>query len=302
MMKKFLFSGLFLVAAAGLGFANKLPNVTAPALPPQLPTADPITLIGELTPECQAAMLSIITSPEFFECVPVAALLPILTDPTLLPSVLKDPIHNAAKLLPAIDAICADPKCSDEGVANAVKALQGGCSSEQDQKNPIAQLATFAVTFYSPVRDIICFKDYENEYCTVETIKNILSLPPAPIKLLGGIIDQVIFAEPKSICTPCNKAMVNTLIDFFKAHPETLEIVEKAFNIGEEELKIGEIFLAVKCGSPFVDGKVGDSTDPPGKFTYQEADGDKSDASQAHGHKVLLISTLIAAASSVVLN
>jgi len=304
-MKKFLFICLFLVAAASLGLANKLPNVTAPSLPSQIPTEDPISLIGELSPQCQAGLLSIVTNPEFFECIPVTALLPLLTDPTLLPSVLKDPIHNAAKLLPIVDAICADPKCSDNGVADAQKALQEGCSSEQDQKNPIAQLAIAAVTFYSPVRDIICFKDFKKEYCTVETITNILTLPPAPIKILGGVIDQVVFAEPKAICTPCNKAMVNTLIGFFTAHPEALDIVEKAFNIGEEELKLGEIFLSVKCGSPFIDGKVGDSTDPPGKFVYQEAgkdddDDDKSAASSVDTHKIFVVSSLIA--STLLLN
>jgi hypothetical protein len=300
-MKKFLFNSLFLVAAASLGLANNLPNVTAPALPPQIPTEDPITLIGELTPQCQGALLSVVTSPEFFECIPVTALLPLLTDPTLLPSVLQDPIKNGAKLLPAVDAICADPKCSDAGVAAAQKALKEGCSSEQDQKNPIAQLAIAAVTFYSPARDIICFKDSEKEYCTVETIKNILALPPAPVKLLGGVIDKVVFAEPKFICTPCNKAMVNTLIDFFTAHPEALEIIENAFHVGEEELVLGKIGLAVKCGAPFVDGKVGDSTDPPGKFVYQEAGNGTDSSASVNGFNFLMISSLMAA-STLVLN
>ena len=66
-MKKSLFTSFFLVAAASLGLANKMPNVTTPALPPQIPTQDPISLIGELSPKCQAALLSIVTSPEFFK-------------------------------------------------------------------------------------------------------------------------------------------------------------------------------------------------------------------------------------------
>lgn len=299
-MKKFLFICLFLVAAASLGFANKLPNVTAPQLPPSIPTEDPITLIGELSPQCQGALLSIVTSPEFFECVPVTALLPLLTDPTLLPSILKDPIANGAKLLPVFDAICADPKCSDGGVEAAQKAIAEGCSSKSDQGNPIIQIAVAVTTFYSPGRDIICFKDFEGEYCTVETVKNILALPPPPIKLLGGIIDKVIFAEPKSICTPCNKAIANTLIDFFTAHPEALEIIEQAFHIGEEEIKIGEVFLAVKCGSPFIDGKVGDPTDPPGKFTYQEAGKNDTSSASTNKFNLFVMGTLVA--STLVLN
>src|SRR4051812_44897703 len=122
-----LFTPLFLVAAAGLGLATELPTLKVPPLPPQLPTEDPITLISELKPECQAALFSIVANPEFFQCVPVGALLPVLTDPTFPPIILKDPIANGAKLLPIFDAPCALPKCSDEGVQAAIKAIAEGC-------------------------------------------------------------------------------------------------------------------------------------------------------------------------------
>lgn len=299
-MRKFLLFCFFLVIASNLGLANKLPNVTAPALPANIPTADPITLIGELSPQCQAAFLSIITSPEFFECVPVAALLPVLTDPTLLPSVLSDPLNNAPKLLPVVNAICAVPKCSDSGVANALQSVKEGCSSKDDQKNPIVQLAVGVITFYSPVRDIICFENNKKELCIVETVTNILTLPAPPIKLLGGIIDKLIFAEPKSICTPCNKAIVNTLIDFFTANPDAIDLLEEAFHIGEEELKIGEFYFAIKCGAPFVDGKVGDPTTDPKDFEYQEADnGSKSEATKIEKLSYFLVGTLGVASTLV---
>src|SRR5204863_7347169 len=141
----------------------KIPTVKTPKLPPQLPTANPIELIGELSPECQAGLLSIVTNPEFFECVPVGALLPLLADPTFLPSILEDPVANGAKLLPIFDAICAVPKCSDDGVATALKAVQEGCVKDLD--NPLIQMALGVLTFYSPVRDIICFKDNKGEFC-----------------------------------------------------------------------------------------------------------------------------------------
>ncbi|CAG8752151.1 1300_t:CDS:1, partial [Dentiscutata heterogama] len=65
-------------------FSTNLPALKTPELPSSIPTDDPITLIGELSPQCQSAFLEIVTSPQFFECVPVAALLPLLTDPTFL--------------------------------------------------------------------------------------------------------------------------------------------------------------------------------------------------------------------------
>lgn len=295
---KFLFTFFLLVAFAALGLANKLPNVTAPALPSSIPTEDPITLIGELSPQCQAAFLSIITSPEFFECVPVTALLPLLTDPTLLPSILKDPIANAPKLLPVVDAICAAPKCSDKGIAGAISAVKEGCSA--DLKDPLVPLALGVLEFYSPVRDIICFKDNKDEYCVVESVTKILTLPTPPFKLLGGIIDKVATAEPKFICTPCNKAIVNTLLDFFKEHPEALELIENLTHIGEEEFKLGELFLTVKCGFQFLDGKVPDpSKIDPNNFNYQVADSDEN-SSNKNEMSVMIIGSILA--SALILN
>ncbi|RIA92306.1 hypothetical protein C1645_820907 [Glomus cerebriforme] len=297
-MKKSFFTSLFLVASASLGFANNLPVPVTPKLPPSLPTADPITLISELSPQCQAALFSIVANPEFFQCVPVAALLPLLTDPTLLPSVIKDPLHNAPKLLPIVDAVCADPKCSEKGVAAASQAVAEGCA--KDANNPLVPLIQGVLLFYSPVRDVICFKDNKDQYCTVETVTTVLTLPPPPkdFKLLGGLIDKLAVAEPKFICTPCNKAMVNTLIDFFEEHPEALAIVEEVFHIGQEELFVAKLYGFLKCGFQFLDGKVPDSTIDPSKFTYQNTD-DKSVASQQEINLFMLGSLL---ASTLVLN
>ncbi|CAI2193873.1 1630_t:CDS:1, partial [Funneliformis geosporum] len=116
---------------------------TAKGAAPPVPT-NPIDAIGSLTPECQAALFSIVANPEFFKCVPIAALLPlvpILTDPTALPTLLKDPAKNLPPLLgPVFDGICAAPKCSDEGVATSLKALDDGCQA--DEKNLLIEIAT----------------------------------------------------------------------------------------------------------------------------------------------------------------
>lgn len=292
------FTPLFLVAAAGLGLANKLPNITTPALPPQLPAANPIELIGELSPQCQAALFSIVATPEFFQCVPVVALLPVLTDPTFLPSVLKDPIGSGPKLIPVVDAICADPKCSDDGVKGALEAVTKGCTA--DLKNPLIQLAFGVLTFYSPVRDIICLKDNKDEYCVAETITNILSLPTPPkdFKLLGGIIDKLVSAEPKFICTPCDKAILNIVINFLKKNPSALAMLDSAFHIGENELFIGKLYFVLKCGFQFLDGKIPDpSKIDPGKFTYQV-----SESSLANQNEINLVMLGSLLASSFILN
>ncbi|GBB91656.1 hypothetical protein RclHR1_01900021 [Rhizophagus clarus] len=294
-----LFTPILLVAAAGLGLASNLPTLSVPPLPPQIPSANPIELIGELSPQCQAALFSVVANPEFFECVPVAALLPVLTDPEFLPSFIKDPITNGPKLLPIFDATCSIPKCSDEGVKNAIQTVTEGCAA--DIKNPLIQLALGAMTFYSPVRDIICFKDNKDEYCLVETFTNILSLPAPPkdFKLLGGIIDKLVVAEPRSICTPCNKAILNTVVDYLKENPAALALLNAAFNVGPNEFFIAKLYVFLKCGFEFMDGKIPDpSKIDPGKFVYQVAD-DKSLATQNEINLMMLGSLL---ASAVILN
>jgi hypothetical protein len=294
---------LFLVAAASLGFANQLPNITTPNLPAQLPAANPVELLGQLSPGCQAGLLSIVANPEFFQCVPVASLLPLLFDPTFLPSILKDPVANGAKLLPVFDAICSVPKCSDDGVEKALQAIQTGCKKEIEDDNSLIKLALGVLTFYSPGRDIICFKDNKDQFCLADSLTSILTLPapPADFKLLGGIIDKVIAAEPKFICTPCNKAILNTVVNFLKKNPAAVDALEKAFKIGEEELFIGKIFVFLKCGFEFLDGKIPKTEKiDPSKFTYQQSDSGSSSLATQNEINLLMLGSFLA--SSLVLN
>ncbi|CAI2192786.1 8282_t:CDS:1, partial [Funneliformis geosporum] len=130
-MKKFLFTSLFLAATATASVVSDA-------------ATNPIEAIGSLTPECQAALFSIVANPEFFECVPITALiplLPVLSDPNALPELLKDPAKNLPPVLgPVFDGLCAAPKCSDEGVAASLKALDDGCQA--DEKNSLIEIAT----------------------------------------------------------------------------------------------------------------------------------------------------------------
>ncbi|CAG8594843.1 8548_t:CDS:1, partial [Funneliformis mosseae] len=236
---------------------------------------DPIKLIESLSSSCQAALLSIVANPEFFECVPITAflpLLPVLADPTAIPKMLQDPAKNIPPVLgPVFDGVCAAPKCSDKGVATSLKALNDGCKA--DEKNVIIEIATAVVTFYSPIRDTICFKDTKKEYCVFETLDKVTALPKPPFKLIdGGLIDSLAFAEPKEICTPCNKAIVNTIFNFLNA--DTNHSVEYLGQLGIPPLflQVGKLVIGLKCGFQFLDGKVGkpEDTDPE-DFNYQLA-------------------------------
>ncbi|CAG8594877.1 8550_t:CDS:1 [Funneliformis mosseae] len=286
-MKKFLFTSLFFAATA---MADVLSDVAS----------NPITMIESLSPSCQASLLSIVANPEFFECVPIPALLPllpVLTDPTAIPKMLQDPAKNIPPIFgPVFDGICAAPKCSDEGVAASLKALNDGCQA--DEKNLIIEIATAVVTFYSPLRDTICFKDKKQEYCVFETLDKVTALPKPPFKLIdGGLIDSIALAEPKEICTPCNKAIINTIFNFLNA--DTNHSVEYLGQLGVPPLflQIGKLFIGVKCGIEFLDGNVGKPEDTdPDDFNYQLSQGTygSSGASNVKGSLTMMIGASLA--------
>ncbi|CAJ0760105.1 222_t:CDS:1, partial [Entrophospora sp. SA101] len=170
---------------------------------------DPVGLVGDLSPSCQSALFSIVASPGFLECIPIPAflpLLPLLADPSVIASLISDPKTGLQKLQPALiefsNAFCAAPKCSDQGVADAIKTIQTGCNSD-DMKNALMQIIFPAVVFYSPARDTLCFKDAGNpsHFCLVEDdITTSINLPKSPFNLGGGdFFDSIIVADPTAI-------------------------------------------------------------------------------------------------------
>ncbi|CAH1768340.1 108_t:CDS:2, partial [Entrophospora sp. SA101] len=232
---------------------------------------DPVGLVGDLSPSCQSALFSIVASPGFLECIPIPAflpLLPLLADPSVIASLISDPKTGLQKLQPALiefsNAFCAAPKCSDQGVADAIKTIQTGCNSD-DMKNALMQIIFPAVVFYSPARDTLCFKDAGNpsHFCLVEDdITTSINLPKSPFNLGGGdFFDSIIVADPTAICTTCNKAIYNTIDDFINTNDLAKQILAGA----QAALYDVRVWFAVKCGAGFEDGKVPDPSKPPPK-------------------------------------
>nr|CAG8470278.1 10470_t:CDS:2 [Entrophospora candida]CAG8543475.1 1185_t:CDS:2 [Entrophospora candida] len=232
---------------------------------------DPIALLGELSPLCQSALLGIVASQEFLDCIPLPAflpLLPILANPSEIASLISDPKTELPKLQPALivlsDTLCELPKCSDQVVADAIKTIQTGCNPN-DMKNPVLQILSPAIVFYSPARDTMCFKDAGNpsHFCLVEDdINTSISLPKSPFKIAGSdFIDSIVFADPTAICTTCNKAIFNNFDNFINTNDLAKQIVAGA----QAALHDFRVWFAVKCGAGFEDGKVPDPSKPPPK-------------------------------------
>ncbi|CAG8798853.1 7707_t:CDS:1, partial [Dentiscutata erythropus] len=233
------------------------PNIASKIPPNTLQILDALDgLPGNLSQPCVTTLLAIATSPEFLKCVTPGAFLPILpiiSDPNFFNSLKQNP----KKLLDYIpqfdqfsDIICNAPKCSDGGVQNATNAITVGCKDDLSNKNAIADLIYFFVVFYSPVRDITCFKD-KKEYCKDETAKVVINLPQSPLNITGNpLLDSVAVADPGSICTRCNKDIVNTLFNFLKNNKPALDLLAQA-GIDQKHIDEMKIGVAVKCGINF---------------------------------------------------
>ncbi|CAJ0762707.1 24218_t:CDS:2 [Entrophospora sp. SA101] len=232
---------------------------------------DPIALVEDLSQSCQTALLSILTSSELIQCIPIPAflpLLPILVDPSEIASLISNPKTGLQKLQPNLiefsNEFCAAPKCSDQGVAYAIKTIQTGCNPD-DMKTTAMKIIFPAAVFYSPVRETICFKDSGNpsHFCLVENdITTSINLPKSPFNLGGGdFIDSIVVADPTAICTTCNKAIYNTIDNFINSN----DLAKKILAGDQVLLYQVRVFFAIKCGIGFEDGKVPDPSQPPPK-------------------------------------
>lgn len=291
-VKNLLFVTIFL-AAASVGLAHPPskspspptnttlkvppPSNSPPAAPPTNGTSSPANLesilaasgapsgvLGDLSKECQSTLLGIVTSPEFLKCIPVSSLLPLLplvTDPSIIKNFIADPTKNypplEKPLLQFSTLFCPAPKCSDQGVAGAVKAISDGCKDDLDKKNPFIVMIFDTAVFYSPLHDSICFK-FGKTFCWDESILTTISLPPSPIPVTGNkVLDAVAVADPTAVCTKCNKAIVNTFFNFiFDKANELARQILAGLGVDDKQLAAAKTFVAVKCGINFEDGKI----------------------------------------------
>ncbi|CAB4386065.1 hypothetical protein RhiirA5_395320 [Rhizophagus irregularis] len=273
-MKVTLFITTFLAAASlGLALPQSPPtpsNVTAHSTSKGLPQIEQILadvpggVLGDLSQKCQSALLGLVTDPKFLKCIPIASLVPLLplvTDPSIIKNFIADPVKNFPPLETPLQAFstafCPVPKCSDPDVAGAIKIIQDGCKEDLDKKNQFIVMVFDAAVFYSPIHDIMCFQ-FDKAFCWDESILTVIKLPPSPIKVTGDkLLDAVAVSDPSAVCTKCNKAIVNTFLNFITAKESDLaRQILASFGIDQAKLDQLRTFVAVKCGINFEDGKI----------------------------------------------
>jgi len=238
-------------------------------------------LSGNLSPGCESALTKLLGDKDINACFPFGAVTSLAT---------SGQVPDQTTLKNAADAICADPKCSDALISQTQSTVKAACQADITANVTIAQLVDVAVTLYSPTRDSICFKNSTGGYCFIEsyaTTEQILQSAPAnqnPALTFAG-------APKEAICTPCNKAILNTYINFQNANPNAFADIPQITN---QDITDGKNALTGKCGQDFLNGQIGDSTESPANF---QTSSQKSDAKSLIANRmsfVVLVGSLLA--------
>jgi hypothetical protein len=191
-----------------------------------------------LSDSCQSTLTKLLGDKDINACFPFTSVAPLATTNKPNPDALKT----------AADKICGLPKCSDDLVTKTQNDIKAGCQQDLDKDNDIAKLIYYTVILYSPTRDSICFKNSTGGYCFIESLEALQQVYESAPK---GQDPAMTFAgAPKEVvCTPCNKQIVNTYLNFQKSNPQAFAEIKE---IKEKDLDTAKNALSGKCGADFI--------------------------------------------------
>ncbi|CAG8791932.1 16762_t:CDS:2 [Gigaspora margarita] len=161
------------------------------------------------------------------------------------------PLHGATMQSSAqiYDSYCSAPKCSDNTTTNDANELKSQCQQELAAKEPFTTYLKTVLAFNSPLKDSLCFKNASGGYCGLD------ETTAATLNYILGLNST----QPANLnCNDCNKAILNTFMNYIKQHPESqadLPIDQSSF----------QTLVTSKCGNSFLDGSVPNTSNPPKK-------------------------------------
>ncbi|CAG8607941.1 6792_t:CDS:1, partial [Racocetra fulgida] len=136
-----------------------------------------------------------------------------------------------------LDAYCPAPKCSDEKTSADAAELKSQCSN--DLTNPEVFAIKEILVFNSPIKDCFCFKNSTTgQYCYSD---------PNSASIFNFISGLGITTPTDINCTDCNKAILNTFVNYFTAHHEALTELPPTVNV-----TAFQTVVATKCGPSFL--------------------------------------------------
>ncbi|KAH9454157.1 hypothetical protein MJO28_007165 [Puccinia striiformis f. sp. tritici] len=227
-------------------------------------------LIGDMSPQCQAAAGGLMTS-EFSTCSNMMGLVSILgaSGSLLAP-------WNAW-----VDSICSIAPCTPSVVTTATTTVHSGCEADQKKGVPAALEISMLVTNYPVIRNALCLEYKSNHTrCASNLLASAEKASGRPLTLLevSGFLTEgvnslapVLAKAPKeNICNDCAHALTSVLApgSSMPSMASNSTMPPMAMNSSMASMPMNGTpskaagptsAVATMCGASFADGKIPDT-------------------------------------------
>ncbi|PLW25624.1 hypothetical protein PCANC_26497 [Puccinia coronata f. sp. avenae] len=220
-------------------------------------------LIGDMSPQCQAAAGSLVTS-DFSACSNLMGLVNVLGASGSL----------IAPLDTWVNSICSITPCSASTIATAAATVQAGCDADAKKGVATALEVTALVPNYAAVRNALCLEYKSNHTrCASSLLTNTEKLAGRPLTLVelsgfltGGVssLAPALAKAPKEfLCNDCTHGLAATLsanasMSMNSSMP-SMPMNGMPMNGTAHNMTSMTSGLSAVCGPSFDDGKVPDS-------------------------------------------
>ncbi|KAF9406573.1 hypothetical protein BGZ94_003060 [Podila epigama] len=235
--------------------------------------------------QCTVSLASLLSDPGLNTCLPIPSLAKLLTDP-ITPTLVNDTATE----------FCSFPDCSQTTITLVQNTVAQNCIDNTTTDRSTSDLVYGAASLYPPFKQGLCQRVPASSignsnsnsnssvnvdsgtFCVTlltESMTAYLAKNPTPLGLKifanSTVLKEYVNAMPKDLlCTPCNKAIINPLINYVQVNQATLN---------EQILKWAKVIqteVQLKCGLDFTDGA------PPssdlGSGSGKDGQGSKSGA------------------------
>ncbi|KAF9989540.1 hypothetical protein BGZ75_006087 [Mortierella antarctica] len=153
-------------------------------------------------------------------------------------------------------ALCSRPVCSPASITVVQNTVTQNCVNSTNKAT--SDLIYGGASLYPPLREGLCQRvsPTNGTFCaavSTETLTAYLAKHPSPlgVKMFANstVLKQYVDSVPKDVlCTPCNKAMINPLINYVAQNNATLNAeIRKWSGVIKTQVQ-------AKCGADFTNG------------------------------------------------
>ncbi|CAO3567749.1 unnamed protein product [Mortierella alpina] len=201
---------------------------------------------------CLVGLATLVSDPGLNSCLPMVQLSQLLTATTITPAL----VNTTAA------ALCARPVCGQASITVVQNTVTQNCVNTTNKAT--SDLIYGGASLYAPLREGVCQRvsPTNGTFCatvSTEAIAAYLVQHPSPMGMKSftnaTFVRQYVDSVPKDVlCTACNKAMINPLINYVAKNKATLNA---------EILKWSGVIQAEvegKCGADFTNGAAPDTS------------------------------------------